>query len=712
MLIELLTGKLISMLNKEPIKPWFSPFRGIKAGLVNGVPWLEDLHRFPKSRLKIEFVPTAPGSEAVEQSQETLYSLFRKYGKIGDITSQPSDSKVLPKFAFVDFVMVRDAIMARNCMHGFVVAEKLGGGKAGTQLRLSYEQRMRPHRIWDWVSNHPRIVIPLLAALVAAISVVIFDPVREFFIKTHVQRSFTISNSRLYKWFKRQTSDIFTFRRQKSEQAGLSAVWSQRKDVIESVQTWLLETTDTFIIVQGPRGSGKKELILDQALKGRNDVLVLDCKPIIEARGESGTIKRLAQAVGYRPVFSWANSLSSLIDLAVQSTTGVKSGFSETLDSQLQKILQTTAAALKSVSLADRKKGDQDANLSEDAYLETHPETRAVVVIDNFLHKNEEASIVYDKIAEWAAALVQSNIAHVIFLTNDTSYSKSLSKSMPDRVFRQVALGDLSPEVAKNYIISHLENDDVPAEGEGATEKGKSQTQPRADLLELDCCIDSVGGRLTDLEFLARRLKSGQTPKRAIAEMIEQNASEIIKVYLLGNDNNRATPGSGDEPRKWSSEQAWYLIREIASKESLRYNEVLLSATFASSTSPRAANGEAALEALSNAELITVHSYRGRPQTIRAGRPVYQAAFGMLLADPVLKARMDLALLTELASVEAKTIEKAENELALLGGLPRQPRQTAERVEYLLAKLQASQAKIVRYEQEMAGLKKVLSHEA
>ena len=43
----------------------------------------------------------------------------------------------------------------------------------------------------------------------------------------------------------------------------------------------------------------------------------------------------MAQAVGYRPIFSSANQMSSLIDLAIQSTIGVKSNFSETLDSNV-----------------------------------------------------------------------------------------------------------------------------------------------------------------------------------------------------------------------------------------------------------------------------------------------------------------------------------------------------------------------------------------
>jgi hypothetical protein len=697
---------LTKLLEEKPLKPWFNPFSGIKAGLVRGVPWLEDLYRFPASRLKVEFVPKEPGGDAVELSQETLYSLFRRYGKIAEITVQPSDSKILPKYAYLDFAIMRDAIMARNCLHGFLVLEELGGGKNGTKLRLSYEQKVKPHNIWNWISSHPRLVIPVVAALVAAISVVIFDPIRQWFIKVHVQHSFRLTNSRVYRWFKTQTSDIFAFARKKTDKAGFNAVWNHRRDLIDQVQTWLMESSDTFIVVQGPRGSGKKELVLDQSLKGRKNVLVIDCKPIVEARGESGTIKQLATAVGYRPVFSWANSMSSLVDLAVQSTTGVKSGFSETLESQIVKILGTAAAALKEVSLDGKPKDDKEASLSEDAFLEAHPERRSVVVIDNFLYKNNESSIVFEKVAEWAAGLVANNIAHVIFLTNDTAYSKSLSKALPDRVFRQVALGDLSPDVAKKFIISRLEEEDNHLD---AAQKGKedseepSEEAKRTNLSELDGSIELLGGRLTDLEFLARRLKSGQSPKKAVEEIVNQSATEIVKMYLLGSKGY-----SESDEKKWSSEQVWYLIRTLAEKESLRYNEVLLSNTFASSTTTEAANGELALESLANAELITVKSYRGRPQAITAGKPMYQAAFNMLTADSVLKAKMDLAVATELAKIEVKNIEKVESELALLGELPRQPPQVAARVSYLLAKLEGSQEKIAALEEDMAAMKKTL----
>lgn len=410
-------GQLARLLHEKPIKPWFNPIRPIKVGLVKGVPWLEDMARYPQSRLRVEFIPKEPGSDAVELSQENLFALFRKYGQIGDITTQPSDSKVLPKYALLDFSFTRDAIMARSCMHGLVVPESKGGGKAGTKLRLSYEQKVKAHRAWDWFSSHPRIVIPLLAALLAAVSVMIFDPIREFFIEAHVTKRFHLTDNKIFQWFRRQTTDILSFRKHKAEDSALKAVVTHRKDV-EQLQTWLLESVDTFIVVQGPRGSGKGELVLDQVLGGRKDVLVVDCKPVVEAKGESTTIKKLAGQVGYRPVFSWANQLSSLVDLAIQSTTGVKSGFSETLDSQLNKILGNTATALKMVSLADRKKNDADGTMSDDAFLEAHPEKRAVVVIDNFGFKNEDTSIVYDKLSQWAAALVSFTPASLLVVSN------------------------------------------------------------------------------------------------------------------------------------------------------------------------------------------------------------------------------------------------------------------------------------------------------
>jgi hypothetical protein len=513
--LQELEGTLKAYMQEQPIKPWFNPFRRVRAYLVVGRPWLEDLYRLPSARLRVEFLPTTPESSAAELTQETLFTLFRKYGKLAEITPQPSDSKVLPRYATIDYARMRFATMAKNCMHGFVLVEEEGGGMAGTVLKLTYERKTKPHWIRDWLRDHPRIVIPAAAALIAALSVAIFDPIRTFFIRMHVTHGlhFGFEGSMAWKWLRSQvtrTYDILSFKRKREDETTMEAVWADRQGSIDQLKTWLMETADTFIVVQGPRGAGKKELVIDQALRDTPHKLLIDCKPIQEAHGDSATICAAAAEVGYRPVFSWMNSFSSLIDLAAMGTIGTKTGFSETLDNQLAKIWTNTATALKQIALDCRSKDDKDADLNDDDWLEAHPEKRAVVIIDNFLHKSNESAVVYDKLSEWAAGLTTTNTAHVIFLTTDVSFSKSLSKALPDRVFRQIVLGDCSPEVAKKFVIKHLDADaEEVASGE---KRGLTPSQMRTDLDELDGVIQVLGGRLTDLEFLARRIKTGESP--------------------------------------------------------------------------------------------------------------------------------------------------------------------------------------------------------
>jgi hypothetical protein len=692
-----LEGTLRRYMLEKPIRPWFNPFRRVRAFLVRGKPWIEDLYRLPSQRIRVEFLPTSPEAQAAELTQETLYTLFRRYGKLFNIEPQPSDSKVLPKYALIDFERARFATMAKACMHGYVLPESEGGGKTGTVINLKYESKQRANWFKDWFFSHPRIVVPLLVALLSATAVVVFDPIRVFSIKTHITHGFGLGEYKDYfviKWIRKQLVrgyDIIRMRKPRGEDDGFKVLWEDRQDTVQQLKTWLIETTDTFIVVQGPRGAGKKELVVDHVLNDRPNRTIIDCKKIQEARGDGATIAAAANEVGYRPVFSWMNSISSMIDLAAMGTIGTKTGFSETLDQQLSKIWNNTATALKEVALSHRKRDDSDANLADDDWLEAHPEMRPVVIIDNFLHKSKEdgAEQVYDKIAEWAARLTTSNIAHAIFLTTDVSFSKSLSKALPDRVFRQVMLGDCTPEVAKKMVIKHLDADTGGQPEELAPgEKKLAPSELRSDLDELDGVLQVLGGRLTDLESLARRIKAGESPGSAVEQITEQSASEILKMYLLDADHH------------WTPQQAWILIRELAANEKLRYNELLLDPAFSSS-------GEDVLQSLEQAELISIASQNGRPTAIKPGKPIYQAAFEYLTKDEVLRARFEMAVLGDLVTKESKTIDKAEAELKVLSELGSSG-DLKPRIRYLLGKVLTSQLEIEKLEARQGMLKKVL----
>lgn len=393
---------MAAYLKLHRIRPWYSPLRRVRAFTVRGKPWVEDLRMFPSTRLRVEFT----GGDGV-LGQEQLYVLFRRYGAIADIALQPPASKDLPHYAIVHFSSVRSATAARNCLHGFTAPGLQGGAgkETAVTMRILYERTMKAHWIRDWLFSHPRIVIPIIAALLATLTVAIFDPVRTWFIEAKITHSLNFSESTYWRWLKKYTIGRLPRGRHHGEMGDLWAVWDERKESVEQLQDWLLETAETFIVVQGPRGSGKKDLVVDIALKGRKNVLVIDCEPIDEAHGDSATIAAIAMQVGYRPVFSWLNTISSLLDLAAQGTLGSSAGFGQTLETQFNKILQNAGTALKSVALKDKCDTGKDEGLSDDEYLSTNPEKKPVVVIDNFL-RVEGNSIIYEKLADWCVIYI------------------------------------------------------------------------------------------------------------------------------------------------------------------------------------------------------------------------------------------------------------------------------------------------------------------
>jgi hypothetical protein len=263
-------------------------------------------------------------------------------------------------------------------------------------------------------------------------------------------------------------------------------------------------------------------------------------------------------------------------------------------------------------------------------------------------------------------------------------------------------LRDSSPEAAKQFVISRIDADAGAKPDPNDPEKKLTPSQRRTDMIELDAAIKTVGGRLSDLEFLARRIKMGETPLRAVREIVGQSASEILKMYLLNADET----ASGQ--RRWTAVQAWTLIKRLAAADdaTLRYNEIVLDDAF---NTGNGVSPDAVLQALEQAELVSiVVSPHGRPHSIRPGKPVYRAAFARLTEDRVLRSRLDLAVCAELVKAEHATIGKAEDELRLLGTLPKQPRELVGRERWLLSKIAASQTKVEKLEAESAVLKAVL----
>ncbi len=72
-----------------------------------------------------------------------------------------------PRFSNALFRRVRSAVRAQNCLHGLIIPSN---GTPGTRLSLAFDRAIKAHVIRDWLSNHPRIVLPVVAFILGTLT--------------------------------------------------------------------------------------------------------------------------------------------------------------------------------------------------------------------------------------------------------------------------------------------------------------------------------------------------------------------------------------------------------------------------------------------------------------------------------------------------------------------------------------------------------------
>ena len=228
-----------------------SPFNWGKINVyqVKGRPWVEDLvSRVPSSRLHVEFY-------GPDLTKESLYREFRIFGKIVDIKLQPSSLKDTPRFASVEFLRKRSATSARNCIHG----EKF----SGTRLEIDYERNETHLKVWNWVSANNRISIAILLGILALFTYLVFDPWRIFSVTNRITSRYSIDTytskiHELTNWLY-----IMTFgdlRKGKLVDLNRNA-WHEREVQEKRLEALIHETPESAILISGPKGSGKSDLV-------------------------------------------------------------------------------------------------------------------------------------------------------------------------------------------------------------------------------------------------------------------------------------------------------------------------------------------------------------------------------------------------------------------------------------------------------------------
>ncbi|CAG8506974.1 6946_t:CDS:10 [Ambispora gerdemannii] len=653
--------------NKHHV-PWFS-ISEARAFLVKGEPFIEDLaSRYPASRLRVEF-------QGPDVTTESLYNIFRPYGRIRDINVLPPSVKDLPRYATIQYNVMRAATSAKNCVHGKVVD--------GTRLSILYDRPIKTNLFTDWMAKHPRIAIPLIAALIAGITYIIFDPIRKFFIVSKATQRFNLQEYPLYQWLRRETIDrLWTKRKAEEEEGALADSWSERQEEEMKLQIWLKEPPETFIVLLGPRGSGKTAFI-NRVIENKKTKVVIKCDDILNSRDENEVVLKLAKQVGYFPVFAFLVAMSNIIDSLATITLGQKAGFTSTTDTEIKKILDELAIALHDIAPESIAKKPRPKEKNKGLHVspiveEFDPDEIPVVVIDSYMTKDKEKHDLWDHLAKLAVLLVENRVAHVIFVTSNIGAIKPLSKVLPTKTFNYVVLSDAPPDRAINLVKRHIGD--------------------AANIEKIEESVRTLGGRLTDLEIFISKIRG-----EALNDLIAKSIVEIHK-YAFGDDAEDA------KSIPWKGIQFWIIMKSLARGETVSYNTMKFSPIFNKDDTP--------LKAMEQAELITITQINGRPNLIRPGKPLYQAAFEQIASDKVFADTMELQTYEYLLSFETAKIHKYESELASLGQLlvkqdgkwifggGNVPSEVQDRVKFLLSLLHKKHVLTENYQTRVSALKK------
>ncbi|QRV90114.1 mitochondrial escape protein 2 [Ceratobasidium sp. AG-Ba] len=729
------------------IPSWLGLRASRKFWLVRGRPWREDMDRFASAILKTEF-------DGPDVHPESLYDVLRPFGRITKLDPPSPAPAGVPRSATVTYSKIHAAVRARNCLHGVNLTTdgdifgRSGPGLAfaspGTKLtRLSvlYERPIKDHAIRNWLTSHPRIVLPILAVLLGTLTYTVFDPIRELSVQGKVMNWFDYRDYALYKWLRENTYDriVFTFSNRRTEEIEEPAIWKERKEAKTTLRAYLNDLPSTVAVIHGPAGAGKGNLIASVLKEEDRPSMKIDCAKILNAGSDSALVQELARQTGYWPYFSFLSSINNMIDLASVGLIGQKAGFSTTTESQLRDILTVAATALQRVRDTHRKNASRDSErahiiaqrkklnadragtddtlaLPQDAMqahglsdegisgsdekgaqlpplpispvaapappvnrggLEEDVDDLPIVLITNYQPQGAKREELLNVLAEWAAKLVEDKIAHVVFVCVNRENTKRVAKALPSQPLASIALSDADTETALKYVAWKLSDVGI-------------ERSLQSNELKI---VGRLGGRISDLDTLVSKVRNGQSVTDAVEEIIHRGVSEMRK-NAFGDDLEDA------KSLPWTREQAWSVLRALAARDEVQYSDVLLNFPFK--------GDELALRNMETAELIAIGTIEGK----FPGKPVYKHVYQRLV-----EAVQDINLNEKLIATHVSTIKACEDELttlknigldlgsSVLGGKGA----TGARASYLLGKMMQSTLMVEQLEGENTKLKKVLA---
>ncbi|KAI0030739.1 RNA12 protein-domain-containing protein, partial [Vararia minispora EC-137] len=719
-----------------------SPFCTGSAWVARGKPWREDLNRFPYPILHVVF-------DGPDLSEEAIYDAFRPFGRIRDITPPGPIPNTPYRGVIMSYKKFTSAIAARNVNHGLLINS--------TRIRTSYAVPVNAHVIRDWITNHPRLSIPMLIFIFGTITYTIFDPIRTFMVEAKMSDWLDYREFTVYKWLRRNALDRLSFLSSPHAEENLYSSWQQRQDAVEALENYLADAPNSVSFVHGPQGSGKTRLINELLSDKKRPTLIIDCSELAHARSDSHLLGTLARQLGYWPAFPFLNNLNNVIDMATKGLIGQPAGLSASAPEQVKGMLDVVLSALQNLA-SRRSRSSKAEKTTQVVQHEEQPEGQVPSPPPKELKKDDEKGW-FSSVRDRLPGLPQFGSARADEQTmtkepsekgvdlppsSQPANGRTCGKvpaevaALPVVIIRNFAAPGSKDElmdvfarwvavVAENklaHVIVVSDNREnskslakalpsrplnmIPlydADAATALQFVKQRLReagiPAEFTAEQTAYVERLGGRASDLASLVHKVRSGQRVEEAVEDIVSRGASELRK-SAFGDDVEDA------KSLKWSREQAWTVLKALAVADEVPYHDVLVNPPFR--------GDEGALRQMERAELVSISMRDGLPSVIRPGKPVYRYVFERLVNDPIFRATQDMAYNTKLIEAASATIRNSEDELARLCAISIDntgrwfgaESATAQRARYVLQKLREAQQTLERLEKENVDLKKVL----
>ncbi|PVV05154.1 hypothetical protein BB560_000323 [Smittium megazygosporum] len=599
--------------------------------------------------------------------KDEVYNIFREYGKIDRIfkpKDMPGDN-----FVLVQYAAARSASRAYNCLYRFSSKE--------TFIILKYYQLIAKGVVKEWASKHSTFVIPIIAAALATLLYSMFEPIREWSIKNKVTRRFDILVDNLLDQLNLIMNKIPFFKSKYSQTVSKDIPNSNKNDINwdknnkqkDMLVQFLNQNPDFLILVSGSEEISKSNVV-SEALLQKNNFIEIEADKLAHASGFDEQVKLLASMVGYRPYFRFTYQLVLLLDKLLKTVTDQPSGFYNSPSSRFTDVLNSVVSALEQLNKqqirklekADKKtllvnSSDDDdnyVNISVDQVsknkdtIDTSPhlvgsvpyEDIPVIVISNFMNQPMEFS---SNLIQWAAKLVSSGLAHVIFTSNNKSIHRDLQQAIPLKPLGIITLGDNSIKDSLKYVFNQLR-----ASGELDNEcKFEDFSEIHSKF------VSGIGSVKKDLDYYIHEIIVGKSGKDAFDNVVSRAFREITKLSVEGVSNGTKKNNT------WTEAQLFYLIKALSENKPISYTKVRMSKLFK--------GNDSILQNMQEHNIISIEYENGIPSYILPGRPVYSLAFSKLMNSPNFLLPLKYFYHKQLLDLDAATISDCEIELKELG---------------------------------------------